>query len=139
MEHAAVELAVRNHSFAAPENVFCPFTIPSRDGTGALARASSPLVHWGNVDTGSMVNIVYQGALTLHPSLHAYHHPYSHQVKGVGGCTVAVIGKLQQVPVSLGKGQSAGSCFKTDFFVLDCPGYHFILGLALLRPIDGVV
>jgi hypothetical protein len=62
------------------------------------------MLHWGNVDTGSMVNIVYSGVLIRHPSFLAYHQLYQHTVRGVGNTHVAVTGKIVGVPISLGKG-----------------------------------
>ena len=47
--------------------------------------------------------------------------------------------KLVNVPVSLGQGQLLGSCLRTTFYVLECPTYHFILGLSLLARIEAVV
>lgn len=63
------------------------------------------MLHWGNVDSGSMVNIVYSGVLQRHPILFAYHQPFSHTVQGVGNSRIAVTGKLAGVPISLGKDQ----------------------------------
>ncbi len=37
-------------------NMFAPFVIPSDKMVGDVAT-----VHWGNVDTGAMVNVVYLG------------------------------------------------------------------------------
>ena len=37
-------------------NMFAPFVIPSDKTVGDVAT-----VHWGNVDTGAMVNVVYLG------------------------------------------------------------------------------
>jgi hypothetical protein len=36
--------------------MFAPFVIPSDATVGDMA-----IVHWGNVDTGAMVNVVYLG------------------------------------------------------------------------------
>ena len=36
--------------------MFAPFVIPSDKMVGDVAT-----VHWGNVDTGAMVNVVYLG------------------------------------------------------------------------------
>jgi hypothetical protein len=140
VEAAAVESSLHVHATcAAPENVFCPFTLVRRGPDGCLTRTAAPMLHWGNVDSGSMVNIVYSGVLARHPIFYAFHQPYSHSVRGVGNSTVAIIGKLVGVPISLGRDQAAGSCLKVDFYVLDCPYYHFILGLALLQQVDGGV
>ena len=37
-------------------NMFAPFIIPSDAKVGDIA-----VVHWGNVDIGAMVNVVYLG------------------------------------------------------------------------------
>lgn len=50
-----------------------------------------------------------------------------------------VTGKLVGVPISLGRDQAAGTCLKVNFYVLDCPSYHFIIGLDLLKRVDGAV
>jgi hypothetical protein len=36
--------------------MFAPFVVPHEDKVGDVAT-----VHWGNVDTGAMVNVVYLG------------------------------------------------------------------------------
>ena len=72
-ELAAVHAAVTAHLEGnPPENMFAPFTIPPRDAQGKPERVGAPTVHWGNVDTGSMVNIVYSGMLSSHPGLGEY-------------------------------------------------------------------
>ena len=38
-----------------PQNMFAPFTFSAVGGVYATAT------HWGNVDTGAMVNVVYLG------------------------------------------------------------------------------
>jgi hypothetical protein len=86
-----------------------------------------------------MVNIAYSGVLQAFPWLRCYSQPFNHVVKGVGENTCAVICKLVDVPVSLGDQQSAGTCIRTTFYVLECQAYHFILGLTLLSVIDGGV
>lgn len=57
---------------ALPENMFAPFTIPTADKHGKLAKDEEATVHWGNVDTGSMVNIMYSGVLAAFPELEKY-------------------------------------------------------------------
>ncbi len=86
-----------------------------------------------------MVNIVYSGVLHAFPHLHQYHQPFEHVVKGVADKLTKVTGKLVGVPISLGMEQRAGTCVKTNFYVLQCESYHFILGLTLLALIDGGV
>jgi hypothetical protein len=72
-EIAAVHAAVTAHlEGALPENMFAPFVIPPTDSQGKPQRTPAPLVHWGNVDTGSMVNILYSGVLTGFPELTKY-------------------------------------------------------------------
>ncbi len=140
VELAAVQEALQTHVTApAPENMFCPFTIVKRGEGGQLQRSTAPMLHWGNVDTGSMVNIVYSGVLRAFPHLHQYHQPFEHVVKGVADKLTKVTGKLVGVPISLGMEQRAGTCVKTTFYVLQCESYHFILGLTLLALIDGGV
>ena len=119
--------------------MFASFTIPSIGTSGQFERAVSPTVHWGNVDTGSMVNILYSGVLAGFPELSKFKRDFQHEVKGVGNKTTQVICKLTHVPVSIGAEQEKGSCNTTTFYVLDCPGYHFILGLTLLQKIDAAV
>ena len=99
-----MQAAIRNHATSpAPENMFCPFTVVERNpATGHLHRATSPMLHWGNVDTGSMVNIVYSGVLRTFPHLHQYLEEFEHVVKGVGDKLTKVTGKLVGVPISLG-------------------------------------
>ena len=68
--------------------MFAPFSIATEDTTGKLLRQESPLLHWGNVETGSMVNLVYRGVLEAFPELQAYHQNFEHAVKCVGGITI---------------------------------------------------
>jgi hypothetical protein len=66
-ELAAVDAAVTAHlEGRLPENMFAPFTIIHDPNN---ASTSPPMVHWGNVDTGSMVNIMYSGVLNAFPEL----------------------------------------------------------------------
>ena len=139
-EVAAVHAAVTAHlTGAAPENMFAPFTVPSIDESGHPSRQPQPVVHWGNVDTGAMVNITYSGVLEAFPELAAYKQAFRHVVQGVGNKQTNVVCKLANVPVSIGPDQPAGSCIHTNFYVLECPSYHFILGLALLAKISAGV
>lgn len=68
-----------------------------------------------------MVNIAYSGVLEAFPWLQCYSQPFSHVVKGVGENTTAVVCRLVDVPVSLGDQQGAGTCVRTNFYVLNCP------------------
>lgn len=60
-------------------------------------------------------------------------------VEGVGGKVTHVVGKLVDVPISLGREQAPGTSVRATFYVLDCQRYHWILGLTLLSAVDGVV
>ena len=103
VEMAAVQAALHTHQNSpAPENMFCPFVVVERDNQGQLSRVPNPMLHWGNVDTGSMVNIVYSGVLRTFPHLHQYHKDFEQVVKGVGDNLTRVTGKLVGVPISLG-------------------------------------
>ena len=52
---------------APPDNMFAPFTIITSDSKGTLAHTPDPTIHWANVDTGSMVNIIYHGVVQAFP------------------------------------------------------------------------
>jgi hypothetical protein len=119
--------------------MFAPFVVPSTGAGGKLQREAAPIVHWGNVDTGSMVNIMYSGVLAGFPELNKFKQDFRHEVKGVGNKTTQVVCKLENVPVSVGADQQPGSCRTTTFYVLDCPSYHCILGLTLLQKIEAGV
>ena len=119
--------------------MFAPFTVGKVAGEGQLEREADPVVHWGNVDTGAMVNIVYSGVVDTHPGLARYKSDFTHVVKGVGDKTTKVIYKLVGVPISVGSKQVPGSFRRVTFYVLDCPSYHWILGLSLLQAIDAGV
>lgn len=95
--------------------------------------------HWGNVDSGSMVNICYSGVLTAYPWLRKYSQEFRHVVKGVGENVSRVLCKLADVPLCLGKNAVSGTWLTTTFYVLECPQYHFILGLPLLSCIDAQI
>ena len=138
VEFAAVEATVAAHLHQRhPQNIFTPFTILHHQPDPG--PPSEPTLHWGNVDTGSMVNIVYQGVLTVFPELLQYWAQFYHEVKGVGGIRTAVVGKLVGVPLVLGMPEQAGGSVRTNFYVLDSNEYHWIVGLALLEVIDGAV
>ena len=119
--------------------MFAPFTVPQTGSDGKLERSTTPTVHWGNVDTGAQVNIAYSGVLTAFPDLAQYKQAFNTTVQGVGNRTTQVLCKLVNVPVSLGHDQVPGSCIRTTFYVLECPTYHFILGLTLLAKVDAAV
>ena len=119
--------------------MFVPFTIPSRGPDGQLRKSDNPVIHYGNVDTGSMVNVMYSGVLLAHPELEQYKQDFNHVITGVGDKVTKVVCKLVSVPISLGDDQLPGSCIRTTFYVLDCPSYHFILGLTALSLVNGTV
>lgn len=60
--------------------MFAPFVIPTDETVGDI-----PLVHWGNVDTGAMVNVVYLGVTRVFHQLQKYWVKYNHVLYGVGG------------------------------------------------------
>ena len=97
------------------------------------------MIHWGNVDTGSMVNILYSGVLQGFPELQKFKKEFQHEVKGVGNKITKVICKLANVPVCIGAEPLQVSYRTTTFYVLDVPSYHCILGLTLLQTIDAGV
>lgn len=60
-------------------------------------------------------------------------------MQGVGNKITRVVSKLVDVPISLGVHQLPGTYNKCTFYVLDTPGYHFILGLTLLGAVKNIV
>lgn len=138
-EAAAVEAAVSAHRKNSHQNMFASFSVTAKGEQGTLPTNSAPLLHWGNVDTGAMVNLVYQGVVEAFPVLQRYRHAFHHVVSGVGQTQTRVVGKLVGVPVHLGPTQIKGQHVFATFYVLDCPAYHWILGLPLLTSVDGVV
>lgn len=91
------------------------------------------------MDTGAVVNLVYSGVVAAFPELDRYRHPFHHVVQGVGQQRSKVVGKLIGVPIHIGPQQVKGQHVLTTFYVLDCPAYHWILGLPLLTGVDGIV
>lgn len=83
-EAAAVEATVAAHQRTVPQNMFASFSIGAKQGAGQLATTPDPLLHWGNVDTGAVVNLVYSGVVAAFPELARYRHPFHHVVQGVG-------------------------------------------------------
>lgn len=62
VETAAVQAAVlRADMREPPENIFGPFT--------ASADRATATVHWANMDSGAMINVVHSGVLTVFPAL----------------------------------------------------------------------
>ncbi len=129
-ELVAVRATVAAHATSIPQNIFTPF---------AIHHPAATYTHWGNVDTGSMVNIVYMGVVDRFPFLRYYWKPTNLTVEGVGGKKSQVLGKLVDVPISLGLRCAPAPCALATFYVLDSPDYHFILGLTFLNAVDGIV
>lgn len=90
---------------APPENLFAPFTLPPCNQTGKPQRVGKPRVHWAHVDSGAQVCVVHKGVVDTFPELRAYHREFTHSVQGVGNAVVPIVGKLVQVPVSVGGDQ----------------------------------
>lgn len=82
--------------------MFAPFTFPPRDAQGHIVTSGDPVIHYGNVDTGSMVNVMYSGMLDANPDLSQYKTEFRHVITGVGDKVTNVVCKLINVPVSLG-------------------------------------
>lgn len=82
--------------------MFASFSVGPKLGAGQLTTTPDPLLHWGNVDTGAVVNLVYSGVVAAFPDLARYRHPYHHVVQGVGQQRSQVVGKLIGVPLHLG-------------------------------------
>ena len=77
--------------------MFAPFVIPSDATVGDMAP-----VHWGNVDTGAMVNVVYLGVTRVFQYLQKYWVNYKHVLYGVGGKHTRIVAMLKDVPVIFG-------------------------------------
>ena len=120
--------------------MFAPFTVCTSGEGHEAGRGVAPLVHWAHVDSGSMVCIMHDGVLDAFPELLQYRQPWRHEVTGVGGRRTNIDGKLVGVPVCLGDKPNVGAIVTITFYVLaGCPDYHFLLGLTLLEPIQGVI
>lgn len=79
-----MEAAVAAHRKSLPQNMFASFSIAIRGEQGTVLTTGTPMLHWGNVDTGAMVNLVYHGVLSAFPELTRYRHEFNHVVQGVG-------------------------------------------------------
>ena len=101
-EVAAVEAAVTAHRNTHPQNMFASFSLAVHHDAGALGTTSAPMLHWGHVDTGAMVNLVYSGVLEVFEQLHRYRQEFQHTVSGVGQSRTRVVGKLVGVPLHVG-------------------------------------
>ena len=137
-ESIAVEQAVHRHHLITPhedppENMFAPFTVLNRGEGCEAGRQATPPIHWGHVDSGSMVCIVHDGVLAAFPELQQYRKPWRHEVTGVGNRRTRINGKLVGVPLCLGDKPDKGPVVKVTFYILEgCPDYHWLLGLTLL-------
>lgn len=113
--------------------MFAPFTA-AKEGV-----ADSTTVHWGNVDTGAMVNVVYLGVTRVFKELQRYWVDFNHALTGVGGKRTRIVAKLKDVPLSLGEQHLEADVVHSTFYVIDNDDYHWILGLPLLAAIRGKV
>ena len=68
--------------------MFAPFTA-AREGVADVTTT-----HWGNVDTGAMVNVVYLGVTRVFKELQAYWVDFNHALTGVGGKRTRIVAKL---------------------------------------------
>ena len=64
---------------------------------------------------------------------------FNHAITGVGGKLTRIVGKLQDVPLSLGTRFNEPEAVLTTFYVVDNQAYHWILGLPLLASVHGKV
>ena len=59
---------------------------------------------------------------------------------GIGGQRTQIVGKLEGVPISLGTKPARGSVVHVTFYILGgCASYHWLFGLTLLEPLQGVI
>jgi hypothetical protein len=125
--------------------MFAPFSIPSLDKVGSLVP-----IHWGNVDTGAMVNVVYLGVTRVFKTLQQYWVKYDHVLYGVGGKQTKIVAMLKDVPIRMGchtarepdafgPDTNVSVDFKATFLVVDNDDYHWILGIPLLAGLNGLV
>ena len=82
--------------------------------------------------------MIYEGVAPAFKDLAPYWRPFTHRVKGIGGQVSKVVGKLVGVPVSLGATPDP-QAVRSTFYVLDSPGYHWLLGLTFLEATHGAV
>ena len=113
--------------------MFAPFTVASRK------VADNPTVHWGNVDTGAMVNVVYLGVTRVFKDLQNYWQDFNHVITGVGGKKTRIVAKLISVPLELGEVPEVHTPAPTTFYVVESDDYHWILGLPFLASVSGKV
>jgi hypothetical protein len=125
--------------------MFAPFFVPSSDKVDSLVP-----IHWGNVDTGAMVNVVYLGVTRVFKTLQQYWENYDHVLYGVGGKQTKIVAMLKDVPLRMGCNTNTKSDafspranhpddFKATFLVVDNDDYHWILGIPLLAGLNGLV
>ena len=131
-ELAAVESALATQD-TIHQNMFAPFTVDSKK------VADKPTVHWGNVDTGAMVNVVYLGVTRVFKGLQQYWQDFNHVITGVGGKKTRIVAKLRDVPLELGETFGAHTPTPATFYVVDSDDYHWILGLPFLGSVEGKV
>jgi hypothetical protein len=80
--------------------------------------AGIPTIHYGNVDTGAMVNVVYEGVVRVFEGLNQYWEKFTHVLYGVGGRQTKIVGKLKDIPIILGKDRSDYKPFLATFYVI---------------------
>ena len=129
---AAVCSALSSES-QVPQNMFAPFTA-AREGV-----VDDITTHWGNVDTGAMVNVVYLGVTKAFTELQAYWVDFNHALTGVGGKRTRIVAKLEDVPLCVGGKYHADEVVRATFYVVENDDYHWILGLPLLASLQGKV
>ena len=123
-----------------PENMFAPFSLAHLPDAIKPPHAPSNHVHWAHVDSGSMVCLVHEGVVHHFGELASYRKPWRHCVTGVGGRRVDIVGKLVDVPITLGDDPGKGVVVRTTLYVLGgCMSYHWLLGLTFLEPIDAAI
>jgi hypothetical protein len=131
-ELAAVQSALAP-SEQVPQNMFAPFVA----APGQVADVAT--VHWGNMDTGAMVNVVYLGVTRVFKELQKYWTDFNHAITGVGGKRTRIVAKLRDVPLTLGEDRECKDIVKATFYEVDSDDYHWILGLPLLAAVKGKV
>jgi len=135
---AFVQTALDTSQSVLP-NMFAPFIIPSDHTVSDI-----PVVHWGNVDTGAMVNVVYLGVTRVFQYLQKFWVKYEHVLYGVGGKRTNIVAMLKDVPLHIGtdrcpSSRDSSSLFTATFLVVDNDDYHWILGIPLLAALNAKV
>ena len=125
--------------------MFAPFSVPPSEKVGPPVP-----IHWGNVDTGAMVNVVYLGVTRVFKTLQQYWVKYDHVLYGVGGKQTKIVAMLKDVPIRMGCNTTPASDsvspnftdqvdLRATFLVVDNDDYHWILGIPLLAELNGMV